>query len=499
MSCWIFQANPDRFDIDGYLAARPPEIFWTVNQRATQLALGDQIFIWRAVGSRDSAESGVIAECEVISAVEALAEDAAARPFWKVDIEQALAARPRVKLRLVRIAEKSNVIKRAWAKHDPVLGGMAIFEVPVQTNFLLTAAQAERLNALWENMGRDWTYPQLVAALWIYDQTHPGRVKPELGEKVAIRIGRTIGSLDSKVMNFRAIDPGDERAGLPAVSMMDRSVWKQFFDGKTGKLRSSALHDEYRRLWQKESEEEWAFLPSKDELLGYWRAHEPSSEQRVLLGAHYWAEEHTIHPGELAKRVGLSGPNEANLRYGSFAGATATGIGIAYPPGADRISLFAAIVGPDGDKRWRLHERVVEAIEILAWHLDFVPAAEDGSFVDVLLQREGQTMRRLVNARMRSATARELCLQAHKAVCVVCELDFGQKFGPEFSGLIDVHHLDPLALAEGSRLTDPVRDCLPLCPNCHRMAHYGLPPSRCRSIDELKELLGPHSTRQSYG
>jgi hypothetical protein len=58
----------------------------------------------------------------------------------------------------------------------------------------------------------------------------------------------------------------------------------------------------------------------------------------------------------------------------------------------------------------------------------------------------------------------------------------------DFVGLIDVHHLDPLAQADESRQTDPVKHCRPLCPNCHRLAHYGMPQGTCRPLDELKKI-----------
>jgi hypothetical protein len=32
MTSWIFQGNPNRFDIDGYLAFAPDRITWLVNQ-----------------------------------------------------------------------------------------------------------------------------------------------------------------------------------------------------------------------------------------------------------------------------------------------------------------------------------------------------------------------------------------------------------------------------------------------------------------------------------
>jgi hypothetical protein len=37
---WIFQANPDAFDITAYLARRPAELLWLVRQKAADMAIG---------------------------------------------------------------------------------------------------------------------------------------------------------------------------------------------------------------------------------------------------------------------------------------------------------------------------------------------------------------------------------------------------------------------------------------------------------------------------
>lgn len=108
------------------------------------------------------------------------------------------------------------------------------------------------------------------------------------------------------------------------------------------------------------------------------------------------------------------------------------------------------------------------------------------------LLAEGLVMRRFVKVRSRSDTVRAICLDHYGAKCKVCDVDFGSTYGPEFDGLIDVHHLNPLAQPQSGepQQVDPVRDCVPLCPNCHRMAHYGLPPSQTRSLEELRVRVG---------
>ena len=63
MRTWIFQGNPDLFDIDGYLAIHPTRFVWLVTRYADEMLSGDRVFIYRT-----GAEAGVIAEAEIIGA-----------------------------------------------------------------------------------------------------------------------------------------------------------------------------------------------------------------------------------------------------------------------------------------------------------------------------------------------------------------------------------------------------------------------------------------------
>ena len=48
---WIFQGNPDQFDLDAYLGTSPTQLPWLVTRYAQQIAVGDRVFIWRTKGS----------------------------------------------------------------------------------------------------------------------------------------------------------------------------------------------------------------------------------------------------------------------------------------------------------------------------------------------------------------------------------------------------------------------------------------------------------------
>ena len=100
---------------------------------------------------------------------------------------------------------------------------------------------------------------------------------------------------------------------------------------------------------------------------------------------------------------------------------------------------------------------------------------------------EGASKTVKVNRYERSRDAREACLRAHGAVCKVCGLDFEDSYGPIGRGYMQVHHVVPVSqLGPGYRL-DPIEDLIPLCANCHVMAHRRQPNPF--SLKELKRRM----------
>jgi predicted RNA-binding protein with PUA-like domain len=78
---WIFQGNPDHFDIDRYISNRQ-EITWSVRQYVDRLRAGDEVLLWRS-----GAGGGVIARCAALSSADAsITEDAP--ELWKTQSER---------------------------------------------------------------------------------------------------------------------------------------------------------------------------------------------------------------------------------------------------------------------------------------------------------------------------------------------------------------------------------------------------------------------------
>lgn len=106
--------------------------------------------------------------------------------------------------------------------------------------------------------------------------------------------------------------------------------------------------------------------------------------------------------------------------------------------------------------------------------------------------KEGQKKTIVVNAYERNSEARERCLNYYKKLnagrikCEVCGFDFGKVYGKEFEGKIHIHHLREISSIGEEYEIDAENDLLPICPNCHMVAHSRKPAF---TPEEIKELL----------
>lgn len=107
---------------------------------------------------------------------------------------------------------------------------------------------------------------------------------------------------------------------------------------------------------------------------------------------------------------------------------------------------------------------------------------------------EGALLRTWVNKFERDPRNRAAALAIHGRTCVVCERDLAERYGPIGSGFVEVHHITPVSEVGHDYIVDPRTDLVPLCPNCHAIAHRKNPPF---SIHELRALYRQASSRES--
>lgn len=264
---WIFQCNPDRFDVDGLFESGETELLYLANQSAKKMQPGDTVFLWRSKGRNNDQTkrpAGIIAKGYILEGVQILI-DSQEKSKWWIEPDKALAPAPRVKLRFTEVANKKEMIQRDWLLDDPVLHDLTILKMANGTNYLLPERHSQRLEHLWSRTGETWTRAESLAALRVYHQTYKSPVSKKRSSPVgetATLIGRPVTGVYNKVMNFRSIDPRDQRAGLSGAGAGDREVWEEFFDAPTGEIDSQKLEINFERLWlhepvvQSESETE---------------------------------------------------------------------------------------------------------------------------------------------------------------------------------------------------------------------------------------------------
>lgn len=98
---------------------------------------------------------------------------------------------------------------------------------------------------------------------------------------------------------------------------------------------------------------------------------------------------------------------------------------------------------------------------------------------------EGAIYSEIVKRYERSRYNRALCLKYYGFMCRGCGDQLAEKYGPIGTDVIHVHHIVPVSAMGGSYQLNPIKDLIPLCPNCHNIVHKKNPPM---SIAELNLL-----------
>ena len=154
MNTWIFQGNPDKFNIDDYLQ-KTQKIYWSVTfpKHQRELAIGDHVYLWRAKGSQ-KAISGIVAfgivdeECKPRNEVNdslALYDD-----LWEESYEEASEIKAGVTIVNLRLSPNDGMLTSELLKNDPILSNLQILKSRVGSNFLLSQIQSDLIKQYWE-------------------------------------------------------------------------------------------------------------------------------------------------------------------------------------------------------------------------------------------------------------------------------------------------------------------------------------------------------------
>jgi hypothetical protein len=130
---WIFQANPNRYDILNALADNEigQEKHWLVNQYKNEISAGDIGLIWLS-----GSEGGIYAVAEITSNPKMLVASEKEEKYW-IDSDDKNKERLRVRMEL-KINLLNNPITKENLRKTPGLESLSIFRQSQGTNFRVT-------------------------------------------------------------------------------------------------------------------------------------------------------------------------------------------------------------------------------------------------------------------------------------------------------------------------------------------------------------------------
>ena len=136
-------------------------------------------------------------------------------------------------------------------------------------------------------------------------------------------------------------------------------------------------------------------------------------------------------------------------------------------------------------KAWLLdHSRRIKAFP----QFDLEPVSSKELPEEILI--EGAMKDIITNKYERNIKARSRCIAYYGTACQICGFDFGAVYGEEFSGRIEVHHRKPLYEIKENYVVDPIKDLIPVCPNCHLVLHSK--KDGVYSVEEIKKFLNKY-------
>ena len=156
MNTWIFQGNPDKFNIDEYLR-RTKDIYWSVTQpkHQNEIKIDDLVYIWRAKGSKN-AISGIVAFGVVIEEGKPREEVknklVLYDELWQEDFREASQIKAGIKLKEIRLTPEDGMITSEIFEQDPTLSQSQLIKARVGSNFLLNAVQSSLVEQYWNGL-----------------------------------------------------------------------------------------------------------------------------------------------------------------------------------------------------------------------------------------------------------------------------------------------------------------------------------------------------------
>jgi 5-methylcytosine-specific restriction enzyme B len=202
---WIFQSNPEHYDLPGALAALN-EFAWSARQRAEDMRIGDTVYLWEA-----GENAGILGVATITGEPVVSIDDELDPPSFYRDSSQSKHNVRRVPLRIERVLARR--LTRDELIAHPQLGKLQILQQPNATNFKVSEIDAVALESL-------------VAAIPDAQWRLPGRHFPEEWNDLA-PICDFVQSLEDRVYSAEELHrtAGEIAADLKAEELTERLRW----------------------------------------------------------------------------------------------------------------------------------------------------------------------------------------------------------------------------------------------------------------------------------
>jgi hypothetical protein len=192
---WLFQGNPERFDIDDYLA-RYSYVYWSAPRQQKEIQLGDRCVLWRAGDKAGAIAIGRVAEVP-LPISEAKFPECLGADLWRLTPDPAHAIKVGIEVDECRLDEESGFIPRSLFVNNPILSTASIIRGPQGTVFRLQGDEFEEFLSIW-NFEVDYPAVTLSSALegaqvlrWHLErERNPLLVKKKKDQFAAVHNGR---------------------------------------------------------------------------------------------------------------------------------------------------------------------------------------------------------------------------------------------------------------------------------------------------------------------
>lgn len=147
----------------------------------------------------------------------------------------------------------------------------------------------------------------------------------------------------------------------------------------------------------------------------------------------------------------------------------------------------ACLTNLNPEELWAKSGSAVASGQNIRWTL---AGCSESSVASEAIFREGLRFSVISTSIERNPHARRKCIEHFGCKCNICAFDFSKAYGEIGEDYIHVHHKQDISTTEGEHKVDPIRDLVPLCPNCHAMIHQRRPSL---PLEELASIYARHN------